>query len=157
MLIDMGTKGFRWKTFDLTCSEHLSLIGNSAPPLEKLVCRRHFSIAFFHPYSRQWSYILSSAKSPLSKLSLEKRKSKIGQEMAKLCSLKDTLSFSAGLFKEKDRMSLKLDNFAVSYPILLFLFSSESLDKELFPELKICEHSSEEGWEKSNWNVSSTG
>ena len=108
--------------------------------LKKLACRRHFSIAIFSSFLWKCSHIFSSAKSSLSKLSLEKRNSKIGRKMAKLCSLKDTLSFSAGLFKEKDRMSLKLDNFAISYPILLFLFSSESLDNGLFAELITFDH-----------------
>ena len=65
--------------------------------------------------------------------------------MAKLSNFKDTLSFSLKSQAEKDRVSLRLHNFAISGPILLFLFSSESLDKELFAELKICEDSSEEG------------
>ena len=65
--------------------------------------------------------------------------------MAKLSNFKDTLSFSLKSQAAKDRVSLRLHNFAISGPILLFLFSSESLDKELFPELKICEHSSEGG------------
>ena len=65
--------------------------------------------------------------------------------MAKLSNFKDTLSFSLKSQAEKDRVSLRLHNFAISGPILLFLFSSESLDKELFPELKVCEDSSEEG------------
>ena len=65
--------------------------------------------------------------------------------MAKLSNFKDTLSFSLKSQAEKDRVSLTLHNFAISGPILLFLFSSESLDKELFAELKICEHSPEEG------------
>ena len=60
---------------------------------------------------------MSSAKSPLSKLSLEKRNSKIRQKMAKLCRDKDTLSFAVEFFKVKDRV-LKLDNFALSYPII---------------------------------------
>ena len=65
--------------------------------------------------------------------------------MAKLFNFKDTLSFSLKSPAEKDRVSLRLHNFAISCPILLFLFSSESLDKELSAELKICEHSSKEG------------
>ena len=77
--------------------------------------------------------------------------------MAKLSNFKDTLSFALKSSTAKDRVSLRLHNFAIFCPILVFLFSSESLDKELFAELKICEHSPEEGLEKSNWNVSSTG
>ena len=65
--------------------------------------------------------------------------------MATLSYFKDILSFSLKSPAEKDRVSLRLHNFAISGPILLFLFSSESLDKELFAELKICEHSPEEG------------
>ena len=65
--------------------------------------------------------------------------------MAKLFNFKDTLSFSLKSPAEKDRVSLRLHNFAISCPILLFLFSSESLDKELSAELKICEHSPKEG------------
>ena len=37
--------------------------------------------------------------------------------MAKLCRVKDTLSFAVEFFKVKDRV-LKLDNFALSYPII---------------------------------------
>ena len=144
------------KTKQFTSVASGEIFNGGAPlPLDKkLVCRRHFSIACFHPYSSQWSYILSSTKSPLSKLLLEKRNCKIGQEMAKLCSLKDTPSFSAELFKEKDRMSLKLDNFAVSYPILLFLFSSESLDNGLFAELLTFDHCLQEVWKQSNLQLS---
>ena len=65
--------------------------------------------------------------------------------MAKLSNVKDTLSCTLKKPTGKDRVSLTLHNFAISGPILLFLFSSESLDKELFAELKICEDSSEEG------------
>ena len=60
--------------------------------------------------------------------------------MAKLCSVKDTLSFPVGFFKVQDRVSLKLDNFAITHPILLFLFSSETLDNELVAELITFDH-----------------
>ena len=63
--------------------------------------------------------------------------------MAKLSYFKDILSFSLKSPAEKDRVSLRLHNFAVSCPILLFLFSSESLDKGLFAELKIYDHCQE--------------
>ena len=60
--------------------------------------------------------------------------------MAKLSNFKDTLSFSLKSQAEKDRVSLRLHNFAISGPILLFLFSSESLDNGLFAELLTFDH-----------------
>ena len=60
--------------------------------------------------------------------------------MAKLSYFKDILSFSLKSPAEKDRVSLKLDNFAITHPILLFLFSSETLDNELVAELITFDH-----------------
>ena len=60
-----------------------------------------FKLLFFHTSWKQWSNVVGSAKRPLSKLSLEKRNSKIGWVMAKLSNFKDTLSFSLKSQAEK--------------------------------------------------------
>ena len=46
------------------------------------------------------------------------------------------------------------DNFAITHPILQFLFSSETLDNGLFAELKTFDHCLQEVWKQSNLQVS---